>query len=220
MLKMIFMNKKLVIGILAGIVIFSFVTFLHNYSTKGIIHEIDESDLMVSPVIGEEIGVKREFIASHSSFWVLVLAKVMGTSTVKKDVYLRMFEGKPMKQAVKEAVKNMPEEEIGLLFDLDGVLVEMTRFRSAIIAKRVALLQTELLKKDLEHAQCDNPEYENRMTCSKMVYIHKRNFLFTVSDIKELIDIYDDNGRRIARDYEAVPTDKFNKVIETLRALG
>ena len=58
------------------------------------------------------------------------------------------------------------------------------------------------------------------MTCSKMVYVHKRNFLFTVSDIKELIDIYDDSGRRIARDYEAVPDETFQAVIETLKELG
>lgn len=57
------------------------------------------------------------------------------------------------------------------------------------------------------------------MTCSKMVYISKRNFLFTVSDIQELIEIKDNDGRLIARDYEAVSAEEFFAVTETLREL-
>jgi hypothetical protein len=73
-------------------------------------------------------------------------------------------------------------------------------------------MQTELLKKDFIHSQCDKPEYKNRMTCSKILYILKRDYLITVSNIMSLIEIKDNSGNMVARDYGAIPEEKFQRL--------
>ena len=55
------------------------------------------------------------------------------------------------------------------------------------------------------------------MTCSKIVYIPKKNFLITASNIKNLVEVRDGGGKLIARDYEEIPEEKFREVVESLK---
>jgi hypothetical protein len=57
------------------------------------------------------------------------------------------------------------------------------------------------------------------MTCSKIVYLPQRNFLITVSNIRNLVDIRDSSGKLLARDYEEVPDEKFTEVVDALRRM-
>ena len=113
----------------------------------------------------------------------------------------------------------MPEEEIGFVLEVDGVPIEISRFRAEGMPFAVAMMMRELLKKDFGHAQCNNQEYVNRMTCSQIVYIPKKNYLITVSNIKDLIEIYDDSGKRVARDYEPISEREFQRVVQKLESL-
>jgi hypothetical protein len=113
----------------------------------------------------------------------------------------------------------MPPEEVGVVLEVDGVPVEFSRYRFGYVPRRVAAMMRELLKKEYVNAQCDNPEYKDRMTCSKMVYIPKRKYLIAVSNIKSPVEIKDNGCRLVALNYEATPEEDFRKVIDRLERL-
>jgi len=195
------------------------LVFFRNFSNEDLIIKLQCTDSQIRPVLGEELKDKREYFASHTSFVFLVLAKVIASPTIKRETYKKLLRGSSLDEATKEAVEKMPPEEVGFVLEIDGVPVEFTRFHFEHMPRAIATMQSELLKKDYIHAQCDNPEYKNRMTCSKIVYIPKRNYLISVSNIRSLIEIKDNNGKLIARDYDAIPDEEFQKVIQQLQRL-
>jgi hypothetical protein len=214
-----FKKRKILIIIISVIAVTGLLVLCRNLSYEGLIYKLRDTGSQIRPILGEELKVKREYFASHTSFVFLVFAKVIASPTIKGEAYGRLLSGLSIDEAAKEAVDKMPSEEIGLVLEIDGVTVEFTRFRFEYVPQAIAAMQTELLKKDNINAQCDNPEYKNRMTFSKIVYIPKRNFLITVSNIKSLIEIRDNTGKLIARDYEAIPEEEFQEVVHKLEQI-
>lgn len=208
-------KKSLLLGVIIIIII---VTTIRNLSYGDMLYQLNHSGMEVRPILGEESKAKRDYFALGGSFIFLTITKVL-SSDVKKNVYINLFKGKPMKEATRKAVEEMPEEEKGMLLEADGVTIEVTRFRHPLLTKRLAILHTRLSEKDRMNANCDNPEYINRMTCANLVYIPKKNFLIIVSDIKDTVDIINEKGKRIARDYEAVSEERLQEVIDKIKNL-
>ena len=208
--------KILIIAAAVAVLLIIFGLFM-NQSHAELIHTMEITGKPLRPIYGDELKAKREYFASHTSFVFNVLAKVIASPTIKKEAYISLLRGSSMKDAAEDAVKKMPAEEVGLVFEVDGVPVEFTRFSFPYIPSAVAAMMTNLVQKDYVNAQCDKPEYSKRMTCSKIVYIPKKNFLITASNIKNLVEVRDGGGKLIARDYEEIPEEKFREVVESLK---
>ncbi len=213
---MTFLRRYKVLSMIAVLLIVACAAVLRNLSNEDMIRKLQKTGMDIQPVLGEDLITKREYFASHSSFIFLILTKVMASKTIQKETYQIAFGGP---SAAKEAVDKMPPEEVGFILNVDGVPIELTRYPSEGMPVAVALMMDELLKKDFIHAQCDDPRYEYRMTCSRVVYLPKKNYLIAVSNIDHLTEIYDDNGRRVARDYEPIPEERFQKVLTRLKSL-
>lgn len=211
-----FFAKHKILSVIAILIIIVGVLALRNMPNEDLIRKLQDTGMQVRPILGEELKIKREYFASHSSFIFLIMSKAIASPTIKKETYKIAFGGP---SAAKEAVDKMPEEEIGFVLEVDGVLIEISRFPVERMPVAVAAMMTALKQKDLIRAQCGQAEYANRMTCSEIIYIPKRNHLIAVSNIKDLIEIYDDSGKRVARDYEPVPESNFQKVIKQLERL-
>ncbi len=210
---------KLMAFAAVGLALFWGWSLTGTLSNEDFFQKLRNTKLPVRLVGGEELKQRREYIASHGSFVFLTLAKLLASPGLKTSFSKGLLSGQAAGEISATAVREMPGEEKGIVLLVDGLTVEVTRFPHPGFAQAVARMQSGLQKMDFSSGQCDDPRYKKRMTCSRLEYIPRKNFLIAVSNIKKLVEIRDVDGSLLARDYEPMPEEKFTLVVTILRKL-
>jgi hypothetical protein len=179
--------------------------YLFTPSMKKLLQKISDQGLAIRILQDGEAEERKRFLSTHGSGLLLSIFKTIASPELESQVY-------------KRTLASVGKLSAGLMVEVNGVTVEITKFRVPYLARAAAEAQNSLIEKS-SRLKCRAPENARLASCSKVYNLASRNFLFVVTDIQKLVEVRDPKGKVVALNYNPVPKQTLDLVVRSLSSL-